>query len=567
MAAGRNILALAASLAVAWPGVAPGQQVRLPGSVEPSRIQERLPPQPSAPPVSPPLTIESTSPTQPAGSENLRFRLTGLTLTGNLAFSEADLLPLWADRLGREISLADVYAIAEAITVKYRNAGYILARAVVPPQRIDAGIVRIRVVEGYIDKVRITGAAEGNGLVDAIAAHLTETRPLTAAVLERYLLLLQDLPGAGAQTVLSPSATTPGAATLTIALQPHAVNGFTTLDNRGSRFVGPLQASIGGQVNGIFGHFDATQLQFLTTPYRSDQLRYGAVTHIEPIGSEGTVLSLGGSYAETQPGSGLKPLGIDGRSLIASALLQHPFIRSRSENLYGRLSVDLHNTTTDLAQGTLVLYKDRLRILRLGGTYNIADAWQGTNEATLVFSQGLPILHASRDGGPELSRAAGQSDFSKLNLDLSRLQQIDDNWSVLIAASGQYAFNPLLVAEQYGLGGTLYNRAFDPSEMLGDSALAGKIELRYSDTPGLDYLRSYQLYAYLDAGGVWTLRTPPGQQGFQGAESAGVGARLDFSETFAGGIEGTMPIGRRVAAFAPRGGASPRVFFNVIARF
>src|SRR5438045_186996 len=123
MTAGRCILALAVSLAVAWPGVAPGQQVRLPGSVEPSRIQERLPPQPSAPPVSPPLTIESTSPTQPAGSENLRFRLTGLTLTGNVVFSEADLLPLWANRLGREISLADVYAIAEAITVKYRNAG------------------------------------------------------------------------------------------------------------------------------------------------------------------------------------------------------------------------------------------------------------------------------------------------------------------------------------------------------------------------------------------------------------------------------------------------------------
>lgn len=567
MTAGRRPLALAVLLAAAWPGASSGQQIQLPGSAEPSRIQERLPPQPAAPPVSAPLTIERAEPTQPAGSENLRFRLAGVTLSGNAVFSEADLLPLWRDRLGREISLADVYAIAEAITAKYRNAGYILARAVVPPQRIDAGVVRIRVVEGYIDKVRITGAAEGNGLIDTIAAHLTEARPLTAAVLERYLLLLQDLPGAGAQTVLSPSATTPGAATLTIALHPQAVTGFSTLDNRGSRFVGPLQASIGGQVNGIFGRFDATQVQFLTTPYRSDQLRYGAVTHVEPIGSEGTLLSFSGSYAETQPGSGLKPLGIDGRSLIASALLQHPLIRSRSENLYGRISFDFHNTTTDLAQGTVVLYKDRLRILRLGGTYNIADAWQGTNEATLVLSQGLPILHASRNGGQELSRAAGRSDFTKLDLDLSRVQQIDDNWSVLIAASGQYAFNPLLVAEQYGLGGTLYNRAFDPSEMLGDSALAGKIELRYSDAPGLDFLRNYQLYAYLDAGGVWTLNAPPGQQGFQGAESVGVGARLDISETFAGGIEGVLPVGRRVAAFAPKGGTAPRVFFNLVARF
>jgi len=46
MTAGRRLLALAVSLAVAWPGVAPGQQFQLPGSVEPSRIQERLPPLP-----------------------------------------------------------------------------------------------------------------------------------------------------------------------------------------------------------------------------------------------------------------------------------------------------------------------------------------------------------------------------------------------------------------------------------------------------------------------------------------------------------------------------------------
>jgi hemolysin activation/secretion protein len=567
MTAGRSVVAVAAMLGVGWPGAAPGQQFQLPGSAQPSRIQERLPPQPSAPPVSPPLTIESTESAQPPGSEAFRFRLIGVTLTGNEVFGEPDLVGLWRGRLGQEISLADVYAIAEAITVKYRNAGYILARAVVPPQRIDAGIVRIRVVEGYIDKVRITGAPEGSRLIDALAAHLTAARPLTAAVLERYLLLLQDLPGAGAQTVLSPSATTPGAATLTIALKPQAVSGFTTLDNRGSRFVGPLQTSVGGQINGIFNRFDATQLQFLTTPYRLDQLRYGAVTHVEPIGDEGTLLSLSGSYAETQPGSSLKPLGIDGRSLIASALLQHPWIRSRSENLYGRVSVDFHNTTTDLLNDTVVLYKDRLRVLRLGGTYNIADAWQGTNEATLVLSQGLPILHASRDGSPELSRAAGRSDFTKLNLDLSRLQQIDDNWSVLIAGTGQYAFVPLLVAEQYGLGGTLYDRAFDPAEMLGDSALAGKIELRYSDSPGYEYLHNYQIYTYLDAGRVWTLSTPPGQRGAQGAESFGIGARLDFNEAFSGGLEGALPIGRRVAAYAPHGGTAPRAFFNLIARF
>src|SRR5258708_39739528 len=96
MTAGRTLLALAALL-VSWPAAAPGQQFRLPGSVEPSHIPERLPPQPSAPPVAPPLTIEREESAQPPGAENVRFRLGGITLTGNRVFSEADLLPLGRD--------------------------------------------------------------------------------------------------------------------------------------------------------------------------------------------------------------------------------------------------------------------------------------------------------------------------------------------------------------------------------------------------------------------------------------------------------------------------------------
>src|SRR5437763_3225775 len=144
-AARRSAVAFAAWLFVTWSGQAFGQQLQLPGSVEPSRIQERLPPPPSAPPVSSPLTIESEESAQPAGAENTRFRLTGIVLAGNRVFAETDLAPLWRDRLGREISLAEIYAVADAITVKYRDAGYILARAVIPPQRIDAGVVRIRI--------------------------------------------------------------------------------------------------------------------------------------------------------------------------------------------------------------------------------------------------------------------------------------------------------------------------------------------------------------------------------------------------------------------------------------
>src|SRR5438128_2637429 len=187
MTAGRVPSALAVLL-IAWPAAVPAQQFQLPGTAVPERMRERLAPQPSATPVAPQVTIEREEGKEPPGAEKLRFRLVGIQLTGNRAFGDADLLPLWQGRLGQDVSLSDIYQLAEAITAKYRNAGYILARTVVPPQKLTAGIVRLRVVEGYIDKVSILGSPPGRELIERIAAHLTEIRPITAAVLERYLL-------------------------------------------------------------------------------------------------------------------------------------------------------------------------------------------------------------------------------------------------------------------------------------------------------------------------------------------------------------------------------------------
>ncbi|HIF33642.1 MAG TPA: ShlB/FhaC/HecB family hemolysin secretion/activation protein, partial [Planctomycetaceae bacterium] len=69
---------------------------------------------------------------------------------GSTVYSGRDLLPLYENFLGSEVSLTDVFQIARRITVKYRGDGYILSRAVVPAQQIQAGVVTIDVVEGFV---------------------------------------------------------------------------------------------------------------------------------------------------------------------------------------------------------------------------------------------------------------------------------------------------------------------------------------------------------------------------------------------------------------------------------
>jgi hemolysin activation/secretion protein len=83
-------------------------------------------------------------------ADRIKFALSGINVDGSTVYSGRDLLPLYESFLGSEVSLTDVFQIARRITVKYRGDGYILSRAVVPAQQIQAGVVTIDVVEGFV---------------------------------------------------------------------------------------------------------------------------------------------------------------------------------------------------------------------------------------------------------------------------------------------------------------------------------------------------------------------------------------------------------------------------------
>jgi len=96
-----------------------------------------------------PLELQAPEKLPPVEVENIRFVLTGVAVQGSTVYKESDLRPLYERYLNTEISLADVFRLRDAITAKYGNDGYILSRAIVPPQRITDGIVALEIIEGF----------------------------------------------------------------------------------------------------------------------------------------------------------------------------------------------------------------------------------------------------------------------------------------------------------------------------------------------------------------------------------------------------------------------------------
>ena len=122
-------------------------------AIEPGRLEQRLQPlpQPGSKPATPAREPLKVQPSEADGK--IRFTLRDIRLDGNETLSSAHFEELWRDRIGREVSLAEIREIARQITARYRAEGYILSQAVVPVQKIEEGSVAIAVIEGFVSQV------------------------------------------------------------------------------------------------------------------------------------------------------------------------------------------------------------------------------------------------------------------------------------------------------------------------------------------------------------------------------------------------------------------------------
>ncbi len=471
--------------------------------------------------------------TAPKGADKVKLVLRRVNVNGATKLANDEVEAAYQGMIGKKISLVDVFAIANKITRIYRDHGYLLSRAIVPQQQIKDGVVKIQVVEGFISGYAIQGKDFGaRREIEAFAKKMMSKGTLNAKDLERYLLLMNDLPGMSVRSVLAPSKTVAGGADMILVVQQKKFQGLAAVDNFGNSYLGHERLTLGGQTNSLFGSSDQINGTVLWAPDH-DELQYYSAGLRHNVGNEGTKIGVNVSYAKTDPslpnflGGLLEP---EGESVTVSFNALHPFIRSRDLNVNGGLIFDITSNKTDYAPGlSAIETDDDQRIIRANGQVTYLDSYAGYNAANAVISQGLEVFGSSEKGDSNLSRANGDPGFTKFNLDLSRLQRLYGPFTGLLAMTGQYSADSLLSSEQFGLGGTEFGRGYDSSEITGDHGLAGKVELAYNGQVQRPYLDNYQVYTFYDLGAVWTRSPLIGQDSKESLASAGVGTRLTFN--------------------------------------
>ncbi len=490
--------------------------------------------QPKAVPAAPaPSTVPlkvAPAPAAPTETGGTLVVVRTITITGNTVIPTATLHALVADGEGKSLSLTQLEALAARITQAYQKKGYLISRAYLPAQDISNGSVTIAVQEGRLGQVRVENTSR---VTTATAASffkpLKPGEVLTTGALEDPLLRLADTPGVAARSTLAPG-TAPGTADLIITTTPTPLlGGHVSVDNYGSESTGSARLSGLVTVASPFHLGDELTVQGTTSLDSGQHLYYGRVGYDVLLNGRGT--RLGFAYARLDYGLGQNFSALDatGTADVASLILSHPIIRTRSFSLQGVATYDYKILKDEIA--TAGTHNDRdLNNGAAGFTGTLLDSWLGggvTSGSLLVGISHVGFTDTAAETADAAS-ARTQGTTGKLMGTFERRQRLGATTTLRLAASGQQANGNLDSAEKFSLGGPDSVRAYPQGEASGDDGYVVTVELQQALPFGRTF-GDWQAVAFYDGGQVRINQDPfaPGSNG-RALSGAGVGLRWAY---------------------------------------
>jgi hemolysin activation/secretion protein len=442
-----------------------------------------------------PLPAETERPAL-STADTVRIPVKRWRITGTRVFAAAELQRLIQHRVGQTLTLRELNIEAARITAYYHQHGYSFSRAYLPEQDIRAGEVEIAVLEGRVANIHIDNASPvPSSVITQHVVRIEATRAVQGRVLERSLLLLNDLPGVEVRSILQPGATV-GTADLDLHVRSTGrFDGSVDADSYGNRYTGEFRGGGTLNVNSPLQRGDLFTLRASTS---GSGMTYGRAAWQTPLGGNGVRAGIAWSDLRYALGKEFDSLDAHGTARVGTAWAAYPLMRTQTRNLTMQLSYD-DKRLEDRVDATSISSDKTLHAWTLGASADLTDALGGGGINTLQLD-----LISGRVSLDPLGRAIDQGiggretegRYGKVAFNASRLQRVNDELVFYASLTGQLSSRNLDTSEMQSLGGAYGVRAYPQGEALGDDAAALNLELRWAAFP------SVQLLAFADVGTV-----------------------------------------------------------------
>jgi hemolysin activation/secretion protein len=432
--------------------------------------------------------------------------------------------------LGESRTFADVESARLELENAYRRAGYGTVFVDVPEQEVQEGIVRLRVTEGRLDRVRITGARYfANADIREALPSLESRKVPNLPAVQAELAQLNAVTGDRVVVPVLKAGRTPGTVDVELKVDDELpLHGSLELNDRNTASTTDLRLTAAISYANLFQRQHSFNFQYQTAPQEPSETRALVASYV--FRTEALPRTAIALYAvdTTSDVAALGTLAVIGQGRIFGARA----IRSLQDSL-----TYSHNLTLG------VDYKDFLEDIRLEGDEGLVTPirylnWSLAYGGTRRFEAGLLTVNAAANFGLRRilndadefadKRFLGSPNYFYVTAGGQYERRLPWNFSAVARLATQFTQTPLVNNEQLAIGGADTVRGYFEASQLGDYGFNGSLELRHSGLSKLLRVPEGAAYAFAfyDAGIVSILQPLPSQTSQFDLASWGFGVRV-----------------------------------------
>ncbi len=487
-----------------------------------------------------------------ATGQPLQSGVTSVRVEGNTLLPETTLTQLTASLPPTAPDLAALNDLAARIQRAYRDAGYGGVIAYLPPQESTTGQIVVRVVEGKIASVRVSGNKHfTTANIRAALPHLTEGATPSVRAINRDIQLTNSNPakhvavslGAGKQ-----AGTIDADVNVTDSPQLQYLVGY---NNNGTPLTGRHRLSVGVEHANLFDRDHVATLQVQTSPDYPGRVQIFSAGYRVPLYAHAASFDAFVAYSTVGNGKTATPAGplsFTGKGTIVGLRANRHLERQGEYDHHVTLGLDWRDYRDDCSIGEFgpaacgsaaVDITTTPLSLSYTGQQGGATLAFGFNAALVVNAAGsaAPTFEAARPGARRRYQLARLSGFVD--------KPFGAGSGITARAEAQMSAHALIPVEKFGIGGANSVRGYRERELSGDGGLLLRVELA---APTLEWQQGARLrpYVFLDHGRVSNHGDMP-CRGLQRTSCQLTGTGLGLKLSMRKMLSASLDIGRAMA--------------------
>jgi hemolysin activation/secretion protein len=453
------------------------------------------------------------------------FEIREYLIEGNTIFHDDRLLPVLKPFSGAGKSSDDVEKARSALEKYYHERGYPTVLVNIPRQTVEAGMVRLEVIESVIRRVKVVGNRYFTR--ERLLREMPAFRPGEILYLPR---VKEQIARANrSQDIKVAPVLSPGRKVGTIDVELHVkdklpLHGSLELNNRSTHTTTDRRLNAMLRYDNLWQREHAIVVQYQTSPEDTDEVKLLTVSYGLPSPwNDDHMIALYALQSDSATATA-DEISVIGKGKVYGLRYMIPLASSKSYIHDFTFGIDYKDFEDALGEEK----KAPVRYAPLHAGYS-ATLPDGGGQTRLRFNLNFALRQLSSDSEDiQENRARADGNYVYVTADLERMQKLPLGLYLNLSAGAQKSNQALLSNEQYSAGGINTVRGYKENEASGDDAYFAKAQLELMDIGRLLKISKWlemTPYCFYDAARLELNDPLPGEDEVVELKGAGAGMK------------------------------------------